>query len=189
MDYKRYLNSDEWKWKRDKRIAIDQKCAICGRPFDLQVHHITYENVPNENVTDLITVCRNCHIRIEGQKNHPGSSSQGIVNKMIAEQFCKEYQERDYSAMGDLDLCRLEVIKHYYYPFYKNHGGNLDMISGTQVIQCYFRNRRYEVILRYKENGAEPYIVLQQTKFSQQMVYKAYNKPQVVKNILEQEEF
>lgn len=187
MDYRAYLRSDEWKRKRDKRVAIDQKCAICGRPMDLQVHHVTYENIPNEQMTDLITVCANCHQKIESQKPYPGSTSVGIVNKMIALQFCEEYKQRDYSALGDLDLCKLEVIKQHYFPYFKEHGGNLDMISGSAIIQHYFRNRRYEVILRYKENGAEPYIVLQQTKFSSQMVYKAYNKPNIVNNILKEE--
>lgn len=187
MDYQRYLMSNEWKWKRDERLAIDSKCSICGRPFDLQVHHMTYSNFPNENMTDLITVCRKCHEKIEEQKNYPQSDSFHIVNKLIAEQFIKEYKDRDFSAGGDLNLCELATIKKHFFPFLKEHGGDLDHIVGTSVIQCFFRNRRYEVILRYIEKGYPKEEAKKRLRFSGTMIDKVYINPDSAKRALKKE--
>ena len=67
--YYEYLESTEWKQTRAQRIEIDgHKCKICGTEYDLQVHHITYERVYNENVSnDLITLCNSCHHRLHEQ--------------------------------------------------------------------------------------------------------------------------
>lgn len=187
MDYQRYLMSNEWKWKRDKRLAIDGKCSICGRPFDLQVHHMTYSNCPNEQITDLITVCRNCHERIESKKAYPGYDSFSIVNKLIVEQFIKQHKERDYSAGGDLNLCDLTTIKRYLFPFMKEHGANLDYINGTSIVQCYFRNRRYEVIFQYMKMGYPKEEAKKRLRFSSAMIDKVYEAPEVAKRLLKLE--
>lgn len=69
-DYKEYLKSEEWKEKKMKRIEHDKyRCKLCGSGKNLQVHHITYENFPNETIDDLVTVCRNCHIEIHEKDN------------------------------------------------------------------------------------------------------------------------
>lgn len=64
--YHNYLTSDDWKAKRERRLAIDDnKCCVCGSGDLLNVHHLTYKNVTNENVdTDLATLCRACHITL-----------------------------------------------------------------------------------------------------------------------------
>ena len=187
MNYQEYLRSDQWKRKRDKRVIADGKCQICGRPFDLQVHHKTYENVPFEHAEDLITLCRECHQEVERRKNYPGANSNAIINHMLAEQFCKENESRDYSEKGDLDFCKLDVIKKYFYPYLKQHGGDI-MGSGVSDIQCYFRDKRYHVILAYKKRGAQPDDIFRRYRFSKNMVYKAFNKPEVISNILNTKE-
>lgn len=47
---------------------------MCGGPLDkiksVQVHHITYKNLGNENVlTDLCTLCGSCHKKIHNYYN------------------------------------------------------------------------------------------------------------------------
>lgn len=65
--YYAYLNSPEWKVKRDQRLEIDgHKCVLCGgterRGSTLNVHHLTYDNVYMEDVRhDLVTLCHICH--------------------------------------------------------------------------------------------------------------------------------
>lgn len=61
--YREYLRSDEWKKKRAERLAIDSnRCVICGSNQNLNVHHLRYERVCNEDVNqDLVTVCNKCH--------------------------------------------------------------------------------------------------------------------------------
>lgn len=92
MEYKAYLQSDHWQETRKKRIAVDNgKCAICGTPNHLQVHHISYDRKGEENVDyDLITLCRDCH-----QSVH-----EVINNKIPLVTYIKnEYQEKAKEAV------------------------------------------------------------------------------------------
>lgn len=183
MNYHEYLQSDDWKHKRDRRVAADGECQICGRPFDLEVHHKTYANVPYENAEDLITLCRSCHAKVEKQKRYAGADSTAIINHMLAKQFCIDNQQLDYSAKGNLDFCNLEVAKRHFYPFLKQHGGDI-FRGGVSDVQNYFRDRRYQIILAYMQKGAEPDDIFREYRFSKNMVYKAFYKPEVVANII-----
>ena len=66
-DYLDYLQSSKWLEKRIERLKMDNfRCCRCGSPHDVQVHHLTYKNIGNENVyEDLITLCDSCHESIE----------------------------------------------------------------------------------------------------------------------------
>ena len=61
--YEAYLRSPEWQAKRRERIELDHHtCQICCRQDQpLEVHHRSYRNLGNEEMDDLITVCRTCH--------------------------------------------------------------------------------------------------------------------------------
>lgn len=61
-EYKAYLNSPRWQAIR-KRLyrEYEYKCAMCGSPKNLQVHHITYENIGEEKDEDLTVLCKECH--------------------------------------------------------------------------------------------------------------------------------
>lgn len=64
--YRRYLASAEWRRRRADRIALDGGvCVVCkhdGSIYPLQVHHIHYASLGDENVLhDLMTVCSKCH--------------------------------------------------------------------------------------------------------------------------------
>lgn len=60
--YKAYLKSPHWQAIR-KRLyrAYEYKCAMCGSPKNLNVHHITYENLGEEKDEDLTVLCQKCH--------------------------------------------------------------------------------------------------------------------------------
>jgi len=67
--YQQYITSDQWKETRRKRLDFDGfVCQMCSVVSDLQVHHIHYKNVGNEQLDDLITVCKSCHEKIHGRK-------------------------------------------------------------------------------------------------------------------------
>lgn len=187
MAYCNYLTSPEWIEKREKRKLIDGKCAICGKPYDLQVHHLTYENVPDEKTTDLVTLCRPCHIRIENMKRQPGSDSFNQLNILLQYQFCKEHKKDDLSGGGRLDFCKYDVIKKHLFPYLKEHTGNAEKVSGCLYVQEYFRNRRYEIILEYMEKGYPQNIVYNRTLFSRTMIAKVYEKPEQAKDFLQKE--
>lgn len=58
-----YLSSEEWILKRDERLIIDNhKCIVCGIAHHLQVHHLNYDNIYNEKMSDLVTLCKMCHM-------------------------------------------------------------------------------------------------------------------------------
>lgn len=62
IDYNLYINSDEWRLKRNYILnKRGYKCERCFSKKNLQIHHITYENLGFELDNDLIILCKNCH--------------------------------------------------------------------------------------------------------------------------------
>jgi hypothetical protein len=61
--YIQYLQSEEWKSKRllvlERDNWICQSCKILKAD---EVHHLTYANLGNENLDDLISYCKKCHL-------------------------------------------------------------------------------------------------------------------------------
>ena len=65
-----YLQSNEWKvLKQTKLNQADYKCELCSSPYNLHLHHLTYERLGNEYLSDLSILCSECHQR---QHNHYG---------------------------------------------------------------------------------------------------------------------
>lgn len=69
--YTQYMKSQKWRDKKQQRLEIDDfKCVMCKRPQErtrngLQCHHISYQNLGDEDVfLDLVTLCPECHRRI-----------------------------------------------------------------------------------------------------------------------------
>lgn len=54
-------------WRKICRLAFDRdggKCAVCkGRSGDtrLEVHHVTYDRLGEELLTDVLLMCQRCH--------------------------------------------------------------------------------------------------------------------------------
>lgn len=65
--YERYLNSPEWEARRQAALRRDgHRCTGCSATERLHVHHLTYERVGHERLTDLMTLCHVCHAREHG---------------------------------------------------------------------------------------------------------------------------
>ena len=63
--YDKYLQSNEWKMKRDFVFKRDNyTCQACLSRRAEDVHHLTYRHVFNEPLFDLVSVCRLCHEKI-----------------------------------------------------------------------------------------------------------------------------
>ncbi|ARV16876.1 hypothetical protein BTO07_09540 [Polaribacter sp. SA4-12] len=70
--YNEYLLSEKWKTKRNEVLKRDNSlCRVCKEKKAEDVHHLTYENLFNEKLEDLISVCRKCHLEI----HFPSSSN------------------------------------------------------------------------------------------------------------------
>lgn len=61
--YNEYLKSAEWKHKRKSKLKqANFKCDGCGEKYGmLEVHHLTYDRVGMELLSDLAAYCINCH--------------------------------------------------------------------------------------------------------------------------------
>ncbi len=61
-EYRRYLQSDKWKFKREELFQLrGEKCEKCPSTELLHVHHKNYDNIFNEKLEDLIILCSRCH--------------------------------------------------------------------------------------------------------------------------------
>ena len=91
MDYAQYLQSDHWKEVRLKRLKIDENaCAICKSKNNLNVHHISYKNLGNEDVeTDLITLCHPCHAMLHRVKVQSQEQYESFLNATEYKDFRK----------------------------------------------------------------------------------------------------
>lgn len=69
--YSDYLASEDWYNKRALVIARDGgRCVLTGYDTQLQVHHLTYQNVGRERLDELVTLYKDVHDAIHN-KNHP----------------------------------------------------------------------------------------------------------------------
>lgn len=76
MNYALYLKSKKWQDVRAVRLKKDSyTCQICGRKFELRVHHVNYNRVGDERTGDLITICERCHNDIHWNLVHNGEVS------------------------------------------------------------------------------------------------------------------
>lgn len=73
IKYADYMASEAWKKKRNQRVLYDKgKCQFlidgrkCGDMNLLEVHHLTYANLGDELMSDLVTLCSFHHKQIHG---------------------------------------------------------------------------------------------------------------------------
>ena len=61
--YKEYLKTEWWKHLRKMALERDKyQCQLCGSAKNIQVHHISYENLGcEEEIDDLVCLCSKCH--------------------------------------------------------------------------------------------------------------------------------
>ena len=62
QQYLDYLKSSTWKARRLAALErTDYTCQLCGEHESLEVHHLTYERLGNEDPHDLIVICKSHH--------------------------------------------------------------------------------------------------------------------------------
>lgn len=65
-----YLQSAEWQNLKKQRLTIAQhKCEYCDSTHNLHLHHVTYERLTQELLSDVVILCKSCHQR---QHDHYG---------------------------------------------------------------------------------------------------------------------
>ena len=69
---KEYLKSSEWATKRALIFIRDNyKCQSCSIDTDLNIHHISYKNLGNEPLDELICLCQDCHTALHERVGYP----------------------------------------------------------------------------------------------------------------------
>lgn len=68
--YVEYLKSEKWRLKRQQVLQKHQWCEKCLSARMLQVHHLHYRSIFNEDIDkDLIVLCMHCHEKLHKDFN------------------------------------------------------------------------------------------------------------------------
>ena len=69
MNYMSYLNQPHWKkTARRRRKLSGNRCDKCGaNGCILEVHHLTYKRLGRERMSDLMTLCSECHDKVHNR--------------------------------------------------------------------------------------------------------------------------
>lgn len=210
--YYDYLESDWWRKTRDRIISMyGNKCFCCGDTVNLQVHHLSYEHIGFERDYELICLCVDCHAWIEKQKDDYKQSKGDTLpqdeqmklldlhklelrknqetielsNSVASMMFIKDMVKNrcDLSAHGKLNLTNNDEIRQAFRKWCFEQNIKCERPAIT-MIQGFFRNRRYEVILKFVEGGWPQYLCHQRTLFSPSMISKVYNNPDGARRLL-----
>lgn len=105
--YKEYIKSP--KWKRFKLSILKtrgEKCELCNEKTSfLDLHHIHYRTLYNEQPEDVLLLCRECH-----ENQHPKKNPILKFADMLADSIDIElFEVKKTRALRNCPSCLLEV--------------------------------------------------------------------------------
>ena len=63
--YEKYIHSNAWRRRADRRFEMDGgRCQVCGETAT-EVHHLTYDRLGSEEMSDIVSLCGRCHRKAE----------------------------------------------------------------------------------------------------------------------------
>lgn len=70
VNYREYLRSPAWRAKKRQKLEeVNYTCERCGvKGRKLDIHHLHYDTLGFEKMSDLLAVCRKCHLELELEK-------------------------------------------------------------------------------------------------------------------------
>ena len=67
-DYLEYIKGDKFKELKIERLKLDEyRCQMCSTNVDISTshcHHITYIRLGKESLSDVSTLCKECHKKL-----------------------------------------------------------------------------------------------------------------------------
>ena|SRR6266542_2090390 len=64
-----YLGTEQWQCRRREAIQRGKfRCANCYKERRLQIHHLSYAHLGDEQPSDIVALCRSCHERITAEE-------------------------------------------------------------------------------------------------------------------------
>lgn len=77
QQYLDYIVSPEWEKKRQQVLerseGICERCLLFQGKSNLQVHHLHYDDLCEENILDLRALCRDCHAEADSDREQNNS--------------------------------------------------------------------------------------------------------------------
>lgn len=94
-NYQIYMRSEKWRNLRYKKLMkAGFKCERCRSTDRLEVHHKHYDNFTKETESDLVVLCKRCHIMADDER-----VSETIHGNAIHTYMCKKYGD-NYDLKG-----------------------------------------------------------------------------------------
>lgn len=149
VTYHQYIGSQAWRRKRKERLEIDDyRCARCkDNSAWLEVHHLTYDRLGSERMEDLITLCRDCHMRDHGKDPTlpPAATGRWDIPDRVLERWSLENWQQAVADMDEIlslvaGFCGQHGIR-LNDPRVKGIKGNLDALMRETA---YYSNQTWE---------------------------------------------
>ena len=79
----KYLKTEAWNIKRKQVLKRDvYQCRQCGTTgIQLEVHHLHYRRLYDEDLLDLVSVCRACHQSIHDEYGYDYNNTFPILRR------------------------------------------------------------------------------------------------------------
>lgn len=101
-EYDKYIRSKQWKDKRQQVLERDKfQCRFCESTERLEIHHRHYRNFGNEELFDLVTVCKVCHDALTNEQHkHKNRKFDGIKHSVKQEKVSRYVPENSGTVTG-----------------------------------------------------------------------------------------
>lgn len=97
-----YYQSPQWQSKRLQKIRqVGNKCERCGKVARLDVHHVNYDNLYDEDMEDLQALCRNCHEIADVVREETSAYSSYLNTKFGEGEAWKYDSEFEYERFSE----------------------------------------------------------------------------------------
>jgi 5-methylcytosine-specific restriction endonuclease McrA len=72
--YNKYITGPRWAAKREAWFnAFGKWCRACKTTYGpIQLHHMTYDRLGRERMSDLVALCNKCHREVEALYRRSG---------------------------------------------------------------------------------------------------------------------
>lgn len=191
MDYNAYIRTHpHWQKVRKARYDFDDcRCVVCHQRLPLnevEIHHLSYMNLGNERIRDVITLCTTCHAIFHNnwQKQEFWKGREKghwtAYNLEHTAKLCAKYYKLDKFISRDpegMNLCNKEVQRQLIDQYFAESGIKNGILIDPNDIQLFVRNKRYELFFEAEKRG----------KTLEQFLDEYYGKKIRGKNPLRQE--
>lgn len=94
--YKEYLQSKYWKDIKERMYSskVVKECFCCQKTNNLDIHHRKYKakDIDTLNITNLVYLCRNCHIEVHRQQKE----NKALTINQATKRLRRYYKKKSY---------------------------------------------------------------------------------------------